>query len=120
MELNTLINLQFGGSDKSDILFDYILFLIFIAAIIIYVYFKYTQWKKREIYINNNLITSYNPDKCPDYWFLKDNTNICNNVNKIGNNNSLQTVDFSNSKFEVRRIITKRSYFYTTSTNFAV
>ena len=99
MELNTLINLQFGGSDKSDIIFDYILFLIFIAAIIIYICFKYIQWKNRETYINNNLITSYIPDKCPDYWVLNDGTSICNNVNKIGTNNYSKTIDFSDSKY---------------------
>ena len=98
MELNTLINLQFGGSDKSDIIFDYILFLIFIAAIVIYIYFRYIQWKNREIYINDNFTTSYIPDKCPDYWVLEDGTNVCNNVNNIGTN-SKETVDFSTTEY---------------------
>ena len=98
MELNTLINLQFGGSDKSDVIFDYILFLIFIAAIIIYIYFKYIQWKNRETYIYDNLTKYSSSDKCPDYWVLEDGTNTCKNVNKIGNS-SLETMDFSGSDY---------------------
>ena len=77
---------------------DYVFILIFIAIIVIYIYFKYTQWKNRETFINDNLTKYSISEKCPDYWVLEDGTDICNNVNKVGNS-SLETMDFSISNY---------------------
>ena len=64
MEVNTIIK-DFGESCS-----DFMFILLFITIIIIYIYFKYTQWK-REITINSNLTKYYNKDTCPIIGYTK-------------------------------------------------
>ena len=102
MELKTLINYQFGGSNiftRSNI-FDFVLLIVFIGILIFYFYFKYTQWENREVYINKNFTTIYYPESCPDYWVSDTDkgSNYCKNVNS-SNNSSITEFDFSDSKY---------------------
>lgn len=95
MKVNTIIK-DFGESYS-----DFMFILLFITIIIIYIYFKYTQWKNREITINSNLTKYYNKDTCPDYWVHEESegSKVCSNVNSIGTNNSITKVDFSDSEY---------------------
>ena len=87
MEVNTIVE-NFGKTNN-----DFI-FIILLIWITIYIYFKYIQWKNREICINENLTKAYSPDTCQD-WVRDElaGSKVCSNVNNIGNS-SISDIDF--------------------------